>query len=63
MAGYCGRCQSYYDCHYTEHALECEGAPRGIEQGSEDDFENQRRLNDWDDETAEEIWDKYYRYR
>ena len=35
----------------------------GIEQGSEEDFENQRRLNDWDDEQAEAIWNEHYRYR
>lgn len=35
----------------------------GIEQGSEEDFENQRKLNDWDDKKAEEIWNEHYRYR
>ena len=50
MAGYCGKCQTRYSCHCEEHDLECEGEPRGIEQGTEEDFENQRRLNDWDDQ-------------
>ena len=62
MAGYCGKCQTYYDCHYTEHDRECECEPQRINQGSDGDFENQRKLNDWDDETAREIWDKHYRY-
>ena len=62
MAGYCGRCQTHYDCHYTEHDEECEGSPRMIEQGSMEGFENQRRLNDWDDKQAEEIWNEHYRY-
>ena len=62
MPGYCGKCQTHYDCHYADHDLECGGSPRMIEQGSEEDFENQRRLNDWGDEQAEEIWDKHYRY-
>ena len=61
MAGYCGKCQAHYNCHYTEHDLDCEGEPHRIEQGTEEDFENQRRLNDWDDEQARQIWDKHYR--
>ncbi len=35
---------------------------KGILQGSEEDFENERKLNNWDDDQAEEIWDKHYRY-
>ena len=62
MAGYCGRCQTHYDCHYIEHDEECEGSPRMIEQGSMEDFENQRSLNNWDDKQAEEIWNEHYRY-
>ncbi len=62
MAGYCGKCQTYYNCHYTEHDFECEGEPRRIEQGSEEDFENQRRINNWDDEQAEEVWEEHYRH-
>lgn len=61
MVGYCGKCQTHYECYYTQHELECGGESRGVEQGSEEDFENRCRLNDWDDETAREIWDKYYR--
>lgn len=23
MAGYCGLCNTYYDCHFTQHEEEC----------------------------------------
>ena len=25
MAGYCGRCNQHYECHYTVHDEECPG--------------------------------------
>ncbi len=31
------------------------------EQGTPENFEKERRQNDWDDEQAREIWDRYYR--
>ncbi|GMT49864.1 MAG: hypothetical protein IEMM0008_1403 [bacterium] len=61
MPGYCGRCNSHYDCHYTEHDKECEGQETGIISGSVEDFEQQRQQNDWPDDVAEEMWNENFR--
>ncbi len=34
---------------------------KGMLQGSDEEFEENRRANDWDDDYACEVWDKYYR--
>lgn len=60
MSGYCGKCNTHYDGHYSEHDDECEGEEM-IEQGSVEDFENQRKINNWDDEQAEEIYNENFK--
>ena len=34
---------------------------KGILQGSDEEFEEERRINDWDDDHAREVWDEHYR--
>ena len=61
--GYCGTCNTHYHCHYTTHDEECAGAesPGPIVQGTEEDFEKQRRDNGWSDEQAEEFWNNEFK--
>jgi len=61
MAGYCGRCNTHYDCHYTVHEDECKGQETKIVSGSEEDFEKQRQEGNWPDDVAEEIWNENLR--
>lgn len=61
MAGYCGRCNTHYNCHYSEHDEECEGGNEGIVSSSEEDFERQRVEGNWPDDVAEEIWNDNFK--
>ena len=41
MPGYCGICETHYDCHYTVHEDECPGRKRGVVSGSLEDYYQQ----------------------
>ena len=63
--GYCGICNTHYDCHYTEHEEECPGQevynpnPMGTK---EDRFMHEKQQQGWDDEMDEHIWNEHFRY-
>lgn len=62
MPGYCGRCNKHYSESGQEHELECdEGFNPANIQGTMENFDKERIQNNWDDEYAEKIWDKYYK--
>ena len=41
MPGYCGICEQYYSCHYTNHEEECPGRKPGVISGSLEDYHQQ----------------------
>ena len=55
MSGYCGICNTHYNCHYTEHDEECKKESEKIKSDSIEDFERQRQKNNWTDDMAEKI--------
>ena len=42
MPGYCGICNTYYDCHGLDHMAECPGTDsKPVEAGSLEDYQQQ----------------------
>ena len=42
MSGYCGLCNTYYDCHFTVHEDECPGTDsQAVVSGSLEDYQQQ----------------------
>jgi len=63
--GYCGICNQNYDCHYTEHEMECAGEevyvpnPMGTK---EDQFLHEKQQQGWGDDMDEQIWNEHFRF-